>query len=138
MCRSSSTKPESVAWQDMTIILPTAGMTIPAGIVKDHSCESKIEVKEIEEGAGSVNTSLTYPTMMIVPPLHAGDPSSTRMPVRHAQESRQTMDRALRESCRIMRQGGRAERTKVFDACRLRKATHKDDIQVAHFYGSTD
>jgi hypothetical protein len=50
-----------------------------------------------------VNTSLTHPTMTIVPPLQTGDPSSTRTPVRHAQESRQTRDRVLRESCRIMR-----------------------------------
>jgi len=102
-CRSSSTRPESVAWQDMTTVLPTAGMTISAGIMMNHSCESKIDVMEIEEGSGSVKTSLTHPTRTIVPSLHAGDPSSTRMPVRHAQESRHIRDRALRESCRIMR-----------------------------------
>lgn len=125
MCRLSSARPESVAWQNTAIVLPAPGMAMPAGIMKDHSCESKMNVMEIEEGLGSVNTSLTHPTMMIVSSLREGDSSSTRKPARHAQESRHTMDRALREFCRIMRQGGGEGRTKVFDACRLQKTPAK-------------
>lgn len=101
-CRPSSIRPESVVWQDMAIVFPTAGMAISEGIMMGHSCESEINVMDIEERSGPVNTSLTRPTMTIVPSLHAWVPSSTRIPMRHAQESRQTRDRTLRESRRIM------------------------------------